>query len=153
MGVSPTNGVTCWCLCRVVTLCTLDVMLSTCGIPICLGSPVCAHDQLVKAGPTAEYYYLLARTYKIRPHAEKPGKSSYPLPREKTLSTRHASHRARIEPKPRPMCSAGPPVSGYSACCRKALARREKLRKVRKIHQQTIHISIPGNLYLGKNLK
>ena len=46
-----------------------------------------------------------------RPHTEKPGKSSYPLPKKKTLSARHASYSARIELKPRRQVPDGLPVS------------------------------------------
>ena len=48
-----------------------------------------------------------------RPHTEKPGKSSYPLPPEKTLRARHASYSARIELKPRRQVPDGLPVSTY----------------------------------------
>ena len=147
MGVSPTHGVTCcWCLCRVVTLCSLHVLfLPVCGIPICLRSPVCAHDQLVKSGQTTGHYVLFTGTYVQKKASRRETREiglSTPAGK-KTSSARHASHRARIEPKPRPMCPAGPPVSGYLAFCRKALARREKLRKVRKFHKHNYTYKAP----------
>ena len=41
------------------------------------------------------------------------------------------------------MYPAGPPVSGYLEFCRKALARREKLRKVRKCHKHNYTYKAP----------
>ena len=80
----------------------------------------------------------LGKTYKVRPLVLKPGKSSYPLPPgKKTLSARHALQSARIAPRPGAMCPPGLPVSEYLMFCRKVLARREKLIKVRKFDKHT----------------
>ena len=61
-----------------------------------------------------------------RPHIEKPGKSSYPLPPETTLRVCHASYTsARIELKPPPRDPDGLPVSTYVAFWVKVLAQKE----------------------------
>ena len=106
-------------------------------LPICVWALLCAHDQPVKAGQTTGHYgiiYWHVRTkHGLMQKAREIGLST--PAGKKTSSARHASHRARIEPKPRPMCPAGLAVSGYLAFCRKVLVRREKLRKVRKFHK------------------
>ena len=62
-----------------------------------------------------------------------PGKSSYTLPAEKTLSACHASYSARMELKPPPTCPDGLPVSAYVTFCRKVLVQRDMLEEDEKI--------------------
>ena len=74
---------------RVVTSCSLHILLSTCGIYVVMRG----HQKQI----------TFTGTYvQNRPHTEKPGKSTYPLPAEKKLlRARHSSYSARIELKPR----------------------------------------------------
>ena len=54
-------------------------VLSACSVVyLWYMSGLCAHERATKTGKK-----LPVRTSKIRPHTEKPGKSSYPLPPEK----------------------------------------------------------------------
>ena len=71
-----------------------------------------------------------------------PGKSSYTLPAENTLSACHASCSARMELKPRPTCPDGLPVSAYLAFCRKVLVRYVR-RKTKNSH---LYIHMQGSL-------
>ena len=117
-----------------------NVVLSACSVVylryICLVG--CA---LVMRGQQQQT--IFTGTYvQNRPHTEKPGKSSYPLPAEKkTLRARHASFSARIELKPRPQVPDGLPVSTSFLIVfwLKVLVRRHKFQNRRNITNIRIH--------------
>ena len=99
------------------------VVLYACSVVYlwCMSWAECSLERATKTDKI-----LPVRTLKNRPHAEKPGKSSYTL---------HASYSARIELKPRPTCPDGLPVSAYLAFCRKVLVRRDMFERRRKFSQ------------------
>ena len=89
-----------------------NVVLSACTVVYlwCMYVLGCV---LVREGKKNRHFFT--GTYvQSRPHTEKPGKSSYPLQKNKTKQTssaRHASYSARIELKPRRQVPDGLPVS------------------------------------------
>ena len=74
---------------------------------------------------------LCTGTYvKSKAFVLKPGKSSYPLPPEKTtFSARHALQSARIVPRRRPMCPAGLPRARVLGVLPKSARTKRKVGK------------------------
>ena len=112
----------------IVTLCSLRVLLSTCGA--CPG--LCARE---RGQQKQTKFYRYVRIQK-RPHTEKSGISSLSTPvGKKTLWARHASYSARIELKRRPQVPDDLPVSTYIKFWLNALVRRDEFENRRNFHK------------------
>ena len=93
------------------------------------------------------------RTYKVRPLALKPGRSSYPLPPEKTLSACHALRSTRKASRPRPMCPAGLAVPSTWCFAEKCSYEEKSWQKYENLTNIRIHIRIlPGHVLHTRSL-